>query len=48
MAMRAFDPLIDFGTYRLLAAGISGQKFEAAEPFPMGFDPRQLLPVSNG
>jgi hypothetical protein len=35
--------LVD-GRYELLAAGISGQKFETAELFPMSFDPRQLLP----
>jgi Uma2 family endonuclease len=35
--------LVD-GEYGILAAGISGQKFEASEPFPMSFDPRQLLP----
>jgi Uma2 family endonuclease len=32
------------GEYKQLATGISGQRFEASEPFPMGFDPRQLLP----
>lgn len=32
------------GEYQLLAAGISGQSFETAEPFPMSFEPRQLLP----
>jgi hypothetical protein len=35
--------LVD-GEYGILAAGISGQKFETSEPFPMSFDPRQLVP----
>jgi hypothetical protein len=35
--------LVD-GDHQLLAAGISGQKFETAEPFPMSFEPSQLLP----
>jgi Uma2 family endonuclease len=35
--------LVD-GEYQLLAAGISGQQLETAEPFPISFDPSQLLP----
>ena len=31
------------GEYKKLAAGIAGQTFQADEPFPVSFDPRDLL-----
>jgi Uma2 family endonuclease len=35
--------LVD-GAYTPLASGVSGHRFEAKEPFVMGFDPAELLP----
>jgi len=36
--------VLEHGQYELIAEAISGQMLNAREPFPMSFDPRQLLP----
>lgn len=35
--------LVD-GEYQLVASAVGGVRLEAAQPFPMAFDPRELLP----
>lgn len=36
------------GGYATLASAVAGQAFEVTEPFPMRFDPAQLLPGLAG